>query len=614
MTIPQSVKEAIGRRLNKLSQECIDVLHLAAVLGKQFEFADLEFATQQSEEYALSALDEAMNAQLIRILSGETFAFTHDKIREVLYGEINPIRRRRLHQRIGQTLEQRNSADLTKVVQELAFHFVEAADPEKGMQYSILAAKRAFDLSSLEESITYYEQARQCALSMDLDQQLQEIDIQLGRIFTLRGEFDEAKTAYRRALDLTPDPQQKTAIQVKIIGVDIHSGDLADGDTVLASIEELDPESQTLELTEALTALGRHYHYKAEFDKAIHYMERAYQLAQQIDDPFTMTHLLGGMAGAYQHQSKFTECLEWANKSLSYGETRPYLPAVAIGNEFLSETSNLLGNWSAGYDYALQDEAIGQKLGSQIRVAWANMSKAWAYAGLGRFEDAISFSQRAIELGYATDQIRMISLVHYILTGVYLNIGRFNKAKQEANELYSLASNIKQDWVDLLVLHVKALILAVQGDREGALHLLKDVNDDKLKKLTTTGQIYTGPLQGELLFLDGRLEQATVFLEKIVAITKTAGASWQESICYRLLGQILAAQGQNEAALSRFNQAIKIQRGKESLPELARSLHYRGQLFQTIDQPDTAELDLKEAQTFIKEMRLTLSPLTELKP
>ena len=35
----------------------------------------------------------------------DSFAFTHDKIREVLYEELNPIRRRRLHQRIGEALE-----------------------------------------------------------------------------------------------------------------------------------------------------------------------------------------------------------------------------------------------------------------------------------------------------------------------------------------------------------------------------------------------------------------------------------------------------------------------------------------------------------------------------
>ena len=40
-------------------------------------------------------VDEAVAAQLLETGAGEAIAFTHDKIREVLYEELNPIRRRR---------------------------------------------------------------------------------------------------------------------------------------------------------------------------------------------------------------------------------------------------------------------------------------------------------------------------------------------------------------------------------------------------------------------------------------------------------------------------------------------------------------------------------------
>ena len=57
------------------------------------------------EDQLLDALDEAIAAQIIKVESGEDFIFTHDNIREVLYEELNPIRRRRMHQRIGESLE-----------------------------------------------------------------------------------------------------------------------------------------------------------------------------------------------------------------------------------------------------------------------------------------------------------------------------------------------------------------------------------------------------------------------------------------------------------------------------------------------------------------------------
>jgi predicted ATPase len=90
------MKEAIGSRLDRVSKDCNEVLRTAAVLGKTFTFEELIAAAgDQSEDALLDALDVAVGAQLITADRSESFTFTHDKIREVLYEELNPIRRRR---------------------------------------------------------------------------------------------------------------------------------------------------------------------------------------------------------------------------------------------------------------------------------------------------------------------------------------------------------------------------------------------------------------------------------------------------------------------------------------------------------------------------------------
>ncbi len=65
LAIPQSVKEAIGRRLNRLSKNCADMLHTAAALGKDFIFSELAAASPLDEDLLLDALDEAASAQLL---------------------------------------------------------------------------------------------------------------------------------------------------------------------------------------------------------------------------------------------------------------------------------------------------------------------------------------------------------------------------------------------------------------------------------------------------------------------------------------------------------------------------------------------------------------------
>jgi hypothetical protein len=90
LTIPQSVKEAIGRRLNRLSADSLEVLQHAAVLGKTFDFTELStaFAMVQPEDRLLDALDAALGAQLVR--AGAQCLYLHTRqIRQVLYEELN---------------------------------------------------------------------------------------------------------------------------------------------------------------------------------------------------------------------------------------------------------------------------------------------------------------------------------------------------------------------------------------------------------------------------------------------------------------------------------------------------------------------------------------------
>lgn len=617
LAIPQSVKEAIGRRLNRLSESCIEVLHTAAVLGKQFNFADLAAAYNEPEEQLFDALDEASTAQLIHLLSGENFtevfAFTHDKIRETLYEEINPIRRRRIHQKIALAFEKRYSADPAGYVQELAFHFVQAANIEKGLHYSLAAAQRAYDLSSLEESITYYEQARQCAIGLDNNQKQLEINSQLGRLFTVRGDFTEAREAYDRAMKLAASPQDKAALRVKTIGVDIDAGEMDDTNSVLEALEQLDPETQTLELAEALSLLGRHYHYKADYDQAVQCLERAYNLAQAMDDPYIMTNILSYMAGAYQHQFLLRHCIDWARKSVAYGEANQYPPAVGLGYEFISESSNLLGNWAEGYEFAIKNEEIGERLGSLSRTSWANMAKGWACMRMGRFREAITYCNRAVEQGQASEQSRLVALVRYNLVHLYVELGQFDLAEMENQELQSLAAALKQQWIDIQALHAQALLQIIRGERESALLRLKAATQsNNSRHIIQSAYLFTGVLHGETLLLCGRLDEAEAFVRDLIEITVTAEASWQESVSRRILGQVLAAKGQPEAALVSFNEAIKIQREKGSRPELARSLLHRGRLYEALDNSDAAASDLHEAQTLIEDMALEPSPLTAL--
>src|SRR6185503_13661260 len=146
--IPEGIKDVIGRRLNRLSEETNKVLHLAAVIGRQFDVALLMRIAEKPEGALLDALDEAAAAALVAEVPGtiDRFAFSHALIRTTLYDELTATRRARTHRRVGEALEELTGSDPSTRIDELAHHWLAAtqvSDHAKAIGYARQAGDRA---------------------------------------------------------------------------------------------------------------------------------------------------------------------------------------------------------------------------------------------------------------------------------------------------------------------------------------------------------------------------------------------------------------------------------------------------------------------------------------
>lgn len=108
MRIPESVKEVIGRRLDRLSDECNSILTIAAVIGREFDLDGLERASDLPVERLLDLLEEALEARVLVEVAHSIgrYSFSHNLIHEALYEQLTTTRRVRLH---GQTLQYASS-------------------------------------------------------------------------------------------------------------------------------------------------------------------------------------------------------------------------------------------------------------------------------------------------------------------------------------------------------------------------------------------------------------------------------------------------------------------------------------------------------------------------
>ena len=174
LRIPEGVREVIGQRLNRLSDQCNEVLITASVVGRDFDFNLLSrLSGEGTEDRVLETLEEALAARVIEEPLGTTdrYQFTHALIQQTLAQELSTTRRVRLHARVANALEEMYGDDVESHAAELAYHFAEAQTSTasgKLVHYSLLAGDQALAAYAYEEALKHFERglvARGIALS-----------------------------------------------------------------------------------------------------------------------------------------------------------------------------------------------------------------------------------------------------------------------------------------------------------------------------------------------------------------------------------------------------------------------------------------------------------------
>lgn len=146
LEIPAGVREIIVRRLARLSDRAARLVAVAAAFPAGFSFEIARGVAELEEGDALDALDEAIEAQLVRAASGDRYGFAHDLIRQTAHAALNPARQARLHRRIAEAMESACGAGSGEHAAEIAWQFHRSRalpGAERGLVHCLAAADAA---------------------------------------------------------------------------------------------------------------------------------------------------------------------------------------------------------------------------------------------------------------------------------------------------------------------------------------------------------------------------------------------------------------------------------------------------------------------------------------
>ena len=514
LLIPQSVKEAIGHRLDRVSQNSNEVLRVAAILGKVFTFNELSAAAEQNEDALLDALDEATNAQLITAGSDDSFNFTHDKIREVLYEELNPIRRRRLHRHVAEGLE-RNRGKFCCAVEKLAHHYIQAGDHEQGLKYSKQAAEEAARVFAFDEAIAAYGRARDCAEALGLTEEQLAQEEAIGKAFMMHGDTIPAAEHFERALALATDQVTRVRLQCEAAASLVTTGDLRGSEYLREALQVLDPITNPLETANALTTEARFHHLAGRHKKAIELLQRAVELVAPTAegdsiDTFTapmISQIYAYTTAAYQHFGQFIEADEWARRAIEFGLKHNILFAQAIGYEYLGEDSVHKGDYEFGLEYARREVEIAEKLHSRERRAWAHYYAAQCRLFLNQIDRGEQELLDGITLADLIGENRASFLLKTNLAVAQAMQGRYDEALQTAT------TNLQLSPTNLSYSHFEALrclaqVRFLRDEFEEAERICREAEEFIAASDSRVCRLWLGPQHIEALLALNKRDEA----------------------------------------------------------------------------------------------------------
>ena len=150
--------------------------------------------------------------------------FLHDVHRSAAYGALSYRRRRVLHRRVGEVLEQ-SAADPAL----LAVHFDKGDDHTKAWDYGVEAADAARTAHAVTDAIGLYGAALAHADHVEVTAATRaSVTESYGDVLELAGEFEVARAAFDEARDLRlGDPSSIARLECKAGLVLVRQGDLA---------------------------------------------------------------------------------------------------------------------------------------------------------------------------------------------------------------------------------------------------------------------------------------------------------------------------------------------------------------------------------------------------
>ncbi|HEY2302014.1 MAG TPA: BTAD domain-containing putative transcriptional regulator [Acidimicrobiales bacterium] len=459
---PDSVREVIARRIDRLGDSATRALTAASVIGRNFDLGLLASVLDADEDDLLELLEQATSANLLTSNRTDQFSFIHALAAHALYEELSLSRRSRLHQRVAEFLQDRSAADGVSRSAELAYHWSRTNEVATAIVHARQAGREALAQLGPDQAARWFELALELLHSKDqIDDRLRsDLLTDLGEAQRQAGD-----PAYRQTLlDAAHLAQSLGATPVLVrSALANHRGDTAstgqvDAERVavledaLVAVDQADTPAHA----RLLATLASELQWAPDWQRRLAVSDAGLAMARRLADPATLATVLSARHEAIRIPPTLVERLDNTEELLSLSE--------ALGDP---RQRGFAALWRAhssweNADVAEVDRSMGIVAQEVPRAGdpyllW-NLAAHRSTRALidGRLEDAEKLAHEAYRIAVDSGQPDAIDILAAQLHPIKSNQGRLHEiealladaaAGSPGSSTWSTIYSLAQNWV-----------------------------------------------------------------------------------------------------------------------------------------------------------------------